>query len=85
MKFFLIETPNDIRTWEYSTFNRVYSELAKGIKEKTVELTEDENGEIYVEQYTDKKTMRTTHYRVSGAGQKSIRSDWIKRFSVVKK
>ncbi len=85
MKLYLIERPNEVRTWEYPTFNIVYPELVDGIKERTMELIENENGEIYIEQYTNKKSMRITHYRVSGAGQKSIQSDWIKRFTALKK
>lgn len=85
MKLYLIERPNDVRTWEYPTFNVVYPALVDGIKERTMELVENENGEIYVEQYTNKKSMRISHHRVSGAGQKSIHSDWIKRFSIANK
>jgi hypothetical protein len=85
MKFFLVETLNDIRTWEYPTFNRVYPVLLEGLQERVIEINEDETGEIYIEQYTDKKSMRISHFRVSGSGQKSIHSDWIKRFSVIKK
>lgn len=85
MKLYLIERPNDVRGWEYPTFNIVYPELVDGIEERTIELVEDENGEIYIEQYTNQKSMRLTHFRVSGLGQKSIHSDWIKRFTVVQK
>lgn len=85
MKLFLIETQNDRRTWSYPTFNIVYPALMDGIKENTLEIVEDENGEIYIEQYTNHKSSRMSHLRVSGAGQKSIQSDWIKKFSVVKK
>lgn len=83
MKLYLIERPNDVRTWGYPTFNVVYPALAPGIEERVLEIVEDDTGNIYIEQYTDKRSMRMSHHRVSGAGQKSIHSDWIKRFSVV--
>ena len=84
MKLYLVERPNDFRTWSYPTFNIVYSELPPGIEENTLEIIEDETGEIFIEQYTHLVSMRIHHIRVSVAGQKSIHSDWIKRFSVVK-
>lgn len=85
MKLYLVERPHDHRNWAYPTFNIVYPELLPGIEENTLGIVEDENGEIYIEQYTNPKSSRMSHLRVSGAGQKSIHSDWIKRFSVVKK
>ena len=85
MKLYLIQTPNDVRTWEYPTFNIVYPVILEGIKEDMLEVVEDDNGKIYLEQYTNPKSMQISYHRVSGAGQKSIHSDWIKRFSVIKK
>jgi hypothetical protein len=85
MKLYLIEKPGDTRDWPHPTFNLVYPALVDGIEERTIELVEDENGEIYIEQYTNQKSMRVTHFRVSGLGQKSIHSDWIKRFTAVQK
>ncbi len=83
MKLYLIERPNDVRTWEYPTFNVVYPALVSGIEERVLEIVEDDTGSIYIEQYTNKNSMRISHHRVSGSGQKSIHSDWIKRFNVV--
>ena len=79
MKMYLIETPNDVRTWDlFPTHNRVsfnYTETA-------IEIEEDSKGSIFVEQYTNKKTQIKFHYRVSSENNKSVSSDWIKRFSV---
>ena len=85
MKLYLIQTPKDVRTWEYPTFNLVYPVILEGIKEDMLEVVEHDNGKIYIEQYTNSKSMQISYDRVSGAGQKSIHSDWIKRFSAVSK
>lgn len=83
MRLYLIESPKDFRTWAYPTFNTLYH-TADFISMNTLEVNEDENGEIYIEQYTDSQSERASHLRVSGSGQKSIHSDWLKRFRVEK-
>ena len=84
MKLYLIENPNDVRTWVYPTFNKVWPEVLEGVNQAVMEIEEDPNGEIYIEQYTSPNSKRITHLRVSANANKSVSSDWIKRFAVKK-
>lgn len=85
MKLYLIENPNDVRTWEYPTFNKVWVAIPPGgVNQQTLEIVEDSNGEIYIEQWTSPNSKRVSHIRVSASAQKMNQSDWIKRFAVKK-
>jgi len=83
MKLYLIEKSNDIRTWVYPEYNTVTATLY-GVTTNRLEIEENENGEIYIEQYTDFKSGRKWYVRISASGHKSVNSDWLKRFIVLK-
>ena len=78
---YLIENPNDIRTWELPTYNHVTS--LSNVK-NAIAIEEDENGNIYIENYTCIQTGREVYSRISNIGKKLASSNWIKRFTVKK-
>lgn len=75
---FLIETPNDKRTWEYPTYNCV----AKQSSSNYLKLLESESGNIFIEEYYDKKSNMSYFFRISSDKYKSINSISVKRYSV---
>lgn len=78
---YLIESPNDIRTWELPTYNHV---TTLGNVENTITIEENENGNIYIENYTCRETGNEVYIRISNIGKKLTSSNWIKRFTVKK-
>lgn len=76
---FLTESPNDIRTWELPTYNQV-TELDNG--KNSIAIEENENGNVYIENYTCNQTGKEVYCRISNIGKKLAVSNWIKRFSV---
>ena len=78
---YLIENPNDIRTWKLPTYNHV---TALGNIKHAIAIEENENGSIYIENYTCRQTGREMYFRISSIGKKLTSSNWIKRFSVKK-
>lgn len=75
---YLVENPNDIRTWELPTYNRVTTNSVDG----SITIEENETGNIYIENYTCNQTGRELYFRISNIGKKLALSNWIKRFSV---
>jgi hypothetical protein len=71
---YLLNTPNDKRTWIYPTYNRVVSFIPLG---DHLELNEDVNGNIFIETYKD------FFVRISSEQYKSKHSLYVKRYSVV--
>jgi hypothetical protein len=79
MKMYLVETPGDVRTWNLLPTHNIISFVPE---KSSVEIEEDARGNIFIEQYTNKNTQIKFYYRVSSDNNKSVHSDWIKRFSV---
>lgn len=78
LTLYLIDVPNDSRTWELPTHNRVSEKFVDG----SVTIEENENGNIHIEGYTCKQTEKNIYFRVSVVGKKLEQSNWIKRFSI---
>jgi hypothetical protein len=79
MGLYLIETPNDRRTWRLLPTHNAVASMPEA---SSIEIHEDIGGSIFVEQYTDAKAQTKSYFRVSSETNKSVASDWIKRFSV---
>lgn len=74
---YLLNSPNDVRTWSYPTYNIVSDTPS----EDCLTLVEDDHGEIFIK--TIKGRDSIIRVRVSSEKFKSIYSLGVKRYKVI--